>query len=99
MFRVSDLCLIYCSFWSTRLLPEVHSLTTCGFRSLDPGGSLPLWGFRTTNPAGPEVVGTGRTSSPSVSQGKMVRKPVLRLSFVPESYSTIFITQIPNNRI
>lgn len=73
MFRVSDLCLIYCSFWSTRLLPEVHSLTICGFRSLDPvlsllvevflfGGSEPLTlqGLKLWGQEGPPLLASHR---------------------------------------
>lgn len=45
MFRVSDLCLIYCSFGLLTSWPEVHSLTTYGFRSLDPILSLLVEAF------------------------------------------------------
>lgn len=79
MFRVGDLCLIYHSSGLLDSWHEVRSLTNCGFRSLDPVLYLLVevflfGGVRTTNPAGPEVVGTGSTSSPSGSQGKLVRK-------------------------
>lgn len=104
MFRVGDLCLIYHSSGLLDSWHEVRSLTNCGFRSLDPvlyllvevflfGGSEPLilQGLKLWGQEAPPLLVDHRVN--------WWEKSVLLLSFVPDSYSTIFITKIPNNRI